>query len=255
MGLKETFFGAAAGFITLGPIGALLGGILGAVLSGNQESGNQAENVKVHTSEFTYCLLILVAAVIRADKQTTKSEILFIKEYFIKSFGKENAAEMMKILQKLLDQQINTSDVCDQIRLSSDYYFRQELIHLLFKLAAVDGAVDPAEFTAIRDIAAGLSIGQLDFIRLASMFTEFGAGYQREKSSAYANENKLENAYSILGIAADSDKETIKKAFRKLSMEYHPDRVTHLGEEYQKIANEKFLKIKEAYDYLISRTG
>jgi DnaJ like chaperone protein len=56
--------------------------------------------------------------------------------------------------------------------------------------------------------------------------------------------------YETLGVSENASADEIKKAYRKLSMKYHPDKVRHLGEEFQKIAEEKMKEINAAHDYL-----
>ncbi len=258
MSLKNLIIGALTGFlITRRPLGALIGGIIGVFIPDfnfkkkeiekkddpvtRKQANTEKEEAK--TKDFTYALLILFATVIKADRRTKKSEVLFIKDYLIKEFGTKKAGEMMQILKELLAKEIRVNSICHQIRLNSDYYFRLELVHLLFKLAAVDGSITNEEFSAIENIAQNLSLGQLDFIRIASMFSS----YSREDNTR-SKPNSLDNYYAILGLDPEASKDEIKKAFRKLSKEYHPDRVHHLGENYRKIAEEKFIKIKEAYD-------
>ncbi len=63
----------------------------------------------------------------------------------------------------------------------------------------------------------------------------------------------LEEAYKILGVSEKATDEEIKKVYRKLAMEHHPDRVAYLGEEIQKKAQEKFKKISEAYELIKSQ--
>ena len=261
MSLKNTFFGAAVGFVVSGPMGALLGAVVGSFIPSKhrekkiRDAEKNQEYIKTKTSEFTYSLLILFAIIIKADKTTKKSEILFVRKYLVENFGTENAKEMMQLLKSLLEKEINSREICEQIRINTDYYFRVELVHLLFKLAVADGEMVEEEFIEIKFIATNLSLGQLDFIRIASMFAEFNKG-QRSSSKSdnnfYKNESKLDTAYKILGIPNSSSKEEVKKAFRKLSKEYHPDRVAHLGPEYTKIAEEKFVKMKAAYDLVNS---
>ena len=261
MSLKNTFFGAAVGFVVGGPMGALLGAVIGGFVPTKENrkkiknTEKNEEYIKTKTSEFTYSLLILFAIIIKADKKTKRSEILFVRKYLVDNFGIENAKEMMQLLKRLLEKNINAVEICEQIRINTDYYFRLELVHLLFKLAVADEQLVDEEFNEIKFIATNLSLGQLDFIRIASMFSEFGrsqkSSSQHSRSSNYfSNESKLETAYKILGIPNNSDKVTVKKAYRKLSKEYHPDKVAHLGENYTKIAKEKFIKMKAAYDLI-----
>ncbi len=262
MSLKNTFFGAAVGFVVGGPMGALLGAVIGGFVPAKDSSRRKIrdtekneEYIKTKTSEFTYSLLILFAIIIKADKTTKRSEILFVRKYLVANFGIENAKEMMQLLKSLLEKEINSKEICEQIRINTDYYFRLELIHLLFKLAAADGTIVEEEFAEIKFIATNLSLGQLDFIRIASMFAEFNrnqrSNSQRNTTNNYiSDESKLETAYKILGVPNNSDKIVVKKAYRKLSKEYHPDRVAHLGENYTKIAAEKFIKMKAAYDLI-----
>ncbi|MCJ7603327.1 MAG: DnaJ domain-containing protein [Desulfobulbaceae bacterium] len=62
--------------------------------------------------------------------------------------------------------------------------------------------------------------------------------------------NVEQQYYEILGLQPDASFEEIKKAYRKLSMRYHPDKVVHLGEEFKGVAEEKMKEINAAYQYL-----
>lgn len=59
--------------------------------------------------------------------------------------------------------------------------------------------------------------------------------------------------YEILGIHPGASKQEIQAAHRKLVQQYHPDKVAHLGQEFQDLAREKFVEIQDAYDYLIEK--
>ncbi|MBA7573601.1 Co-chaperone protein DjlA [subsurface metagenome] len=58
---------------------------------------------------------------------------------------------------------------------------------------------------------------------------------------------KTDSAYKILGVDRDSSVEDLKKAYRKMANKCHPDKVSHLGEDFRKAAKEKFQKVNEAY--------
>ena len=62
-------------------------------------------------------------------------------------------------------------------------------------------------------------------------------------------------AYSILGLQPNATNDEIKKAYRKMAVEYHPDKVSYLGEDIQNSAKEKFQKINEAYESLKKERG
>jgi DnaJ like chaperone protein len=59
----------------------------------------------------------------------------------------------------------------------------------------------------------------------------------------------------VLGLEPGADMETIKKSYRQLSMKYHPDKVSHLGEEFQEVAEEKMKEINAAYDFFKKKFG
>jgi DnaJ like chaperone protein len=72
----------------------------------------------------------------------------------------------------------------------------------------------------------------------------------REKDAGGTNEKK--DPYTILGIQPGASEEEIKKAYRNLANKYHPDKVSHMGEEFRELAEKKFKEIQEAYQYLKS---
>ncbi|MEJ5364822.1 MAG: DnaJ domain-containing protein [Desulfosoma sp.] len=74
-----------------------------------------------------------------------------------------------------------------------------------------------------------------------------------ERSDERADRNKPKNPYEILSIEPGADPDTIKKAYHRMAAKYHPDKVSHLGEEFQQLAKEKFQEIQWAYETLIHK--
>ena len=62
-------------------------------------------------------------------------------------------------------------------------------------------------------------------------------------------------AYKILEVKEKATDTEVKKAYRKMAVKYHPDKLTHLGEEFQKSAKEKFQKVNEAYETIKKERG
>ena len=79
-------------------------------------------------------------------------------------------------------------------------------------------------------------------------FGTFNTGNQ--KPSAQSAENRPQNPYEILGVQPGCSKEELRKAYTQLAAKYHPDKVSHLGEELRKVAEERFKEIEAAYRQL-----
>jgi DnaJ like chaperone protein len=71
------------------------------------------------------------------------------------------------------------------------------------------------------------------------------AGQDRPGDAAAAKD-----PYTVLGVDKNASQEDIKKAYRQLVNKYHPDKVAHLGDEFQKLADRRFKEIQEAYQIL-----
>jgi DnaJ like chaperone protein len=224
------------GWAVGGPIGGILGFALGAV---SEESVKKYKpDVLTLPNDFSAALLVLCAAVMKADKRLLKSELEYIKQFFVKHFGAAHAQQRMLLLREILKQEIPLSQVCNQIRANVDHSSRLELLHLLFGVAASDGEVSDPEYALLEQIAYLTGINQKDFVSMRAMF-------MAEKGAAY----------KILEIDKSASVEEIKKAYRKMAMKYHPDKVHHLGPEYLKDAQEKFRKINEAYEQIKKERG
>ncbi len=233
------WLGGGLGWALGGPIGGLIGFALGAVLD---DSGVavQATNAKHHTQrgDFSASLIILVAAVMKADGRIMKAELDYVKAFFVKHFGVEVTREQMLLLREILEKDIPLYDVCNQIRHNMEYASRLQLIHFLFGVSMADGQVHDTEVKVIEQIASFLNINMADFNSLKAMF--------------YAD---VDSDYKILEVHNSASDEEIKKAYKKMAVKFHPDKVSHLGEEYQQDAKEKFQKVQQAYENIKKQRG
>lgn len=230
MGKFGKWIAGGLGWAFFGPIGGILGFTIGSMFE-TPEFAKTKNQTSTTTGSFAMTLLVLVAAVMKADGKVLKSELDYVKKYFIKSYGEESAAEAIKMLRDILKQDISIHSVGLQIKQNLDYSSRLQLLHLLFGVAQADGQVDLSELNTIAAIAGYMGVSLKDFGSIKSMFVA-----------------DVNSAYKILGIEKTATDDEVKKAYRKMAVKFHPDKVSHLGEDFQKQAKEKFQKISDAYD-------
>ena len=229
-----------------GPIGGIIGYALGSLFSSNRPFVMRSE-VNEHfgnTSEqrdFNVTLLVLSAAVMKADGNVKKSELDYVKHFFLQNFGQERAETSIKMLRDILDQDYNLYEVSGQVGRYMDYSSRLQLLHYLFGIAAADGFVSEKETDVIHAISSGMGIVESDYASIKAMFV-------REESVS-------QNAYTILGIDPSASDEEVKKAYREMAKKNHPDLVSNLGEEVHQAAEKKFQEINEAYETIKKQRG
>ena len=80
-------------------------------------------------------------------------------------------------------------------------------------------------------------------------------GYSDSSSNTYTTRTASDNDYKILEISPDASDEEVKKAYRAAAKKHHPDKVSHLGEDVRKAAEEKFAQVNEAYERIKKARG
>ena len=240
--------GLGLGWALGGPIGGLLGLAFGSMFDGMQsgtfevKGGQQPYGppgtTQTRPGDFAASLIVLAAAVMKADGKVLKGELDYVKEFFNRQFGSKLAIENMLVLKELLKQEINVREVSQQIRTYMDHPSRLQLVHFLFGISSADGHVHTQEVEMIRKISDYLGIRTTDFESIKAMFYK-----------------DVTSAYRILETTPDANEEELKKAYRKMATKYHPDKVSHLGDEFQKAANEKFQQVNAAWEQIKKERG
>jgi DnaJ like chaperone protein len=183
---------------------------------------------------------VLLACVIKADGRVLKSEINFIKPFLLRTFGQEGAKQALLLLKELLNQHIDVAAVAQQVAQYVNYSTRLELLHLLLQVANADGEIDSNELNVINRIATNMSIKDADYQSILALF-------KRQQDSNWA--------YTALEIQPSATDEEVKKAYRRMAMKYHPDKVANAGENIRQQATDKFRGINEAYEHIKKQRG
>lgn len=234
--------GLGLGWALGGPIGGILGLAVGSIFDSGTTAATagQTRDVRGRTlrGDYAASLIVLIAAVMKADGRVMKSELDYVKRYFISRFGEETATEAVVMLKDILKQEIPLRDVTMQLSQRLDYSYRLEMLHFLFGIASADGSVSDPENNVIQRISGYMSISDSDFQSIRAMFI-----------------SQTDASYKILEIESTATDDEVKKAYRRMAMKYHPDKVSHLGEDFKQVAHEKFRKVQEAYDQVKQERG
>ena len=242
MGFIGSLIGGTVGWFTGGPLGVIIGIIIGNVVQESASAriimGDANDYSRQSQGGFMASLLVLMAAVMKADGKIVQSELEYVKKHLIRNLGAEKAQEALLMLRDILKQDIPVRDICLQVRVNMDYSARLELMHLLVGLSMSDGRMSAEELHLIRQIAMDLGISEGDISSLQNMFA-----------------NDLDSAYKVLEVTEGSTDDEVKKAYRAMAVPFHPDKVEHLGDDFKKSANEKFQKVNEAFEKIKKARG
>jgi DnaJ like chaperone protein len=228
--------GGGLGWVFGGPIGAILGVALGSMFDGMNSGQNAYRGTP--RGDFAMSLLVLSAAVMKADQKIVRSELDYVRGFFINQFGEDEGNRFIMMLREILKQDINVQEVGIQVGQYTDYPVKLQLLHYLFGIAASDRIYHPDEVQMIETIAGYMGISGADYASVKAMFV---------KSTSWA--------YDVLEITSSATDEEVKKAYREMAKKHHPDKVAHLGEDIRKAATEKFQKISAAYDEIKKQRG
>ncbi|MFH1852638.1 MAG: TerB family tellurite resistance protein [Candidatus Neomarinimicrobiota bacterium] len=239
MAIGKRLLWGGIGWAFGGPIGGIIGFALATMSEQQAGAGSynfgggyrsSTDSRRTQPGDFAVALLVLLASVMKADRQLLKSELEYVKQFLLRQFSPVDAQELMTLFRDILEQDYPLRDVCRQIQHSMDHPSRLELIHVLFGLSMADGQIHPQEDEIIRRIARWINVNDSDFDSIQAMF--IGSG---------------DAAYKILEINSDVNDEEVKKAYRRMANKYHPDKVEHLGTDLRKLAEEKFKSVNDAY--------
>ena len=206
-------------------------------------------------------IMALCAMIAKADGNVTKGEIRFIRQFIKGHFGISN--EEMNTYEAAFnygkshpeDYLFFTDIISGYYRTRRDYVMA--LAYLFVGVAMQEGESSAAKEAQTKKIVIALGVSEYEYQALRMAFQRQSGGYEQSYSgqgfSQYSNQEDLVKKYTqVLGVREDASMAEIKKAYRKLVKEYHPDKLSSgsVPPEYIEFANQKIRDINEAYEYL-----
>jgi DnaJ like chaperone protein len=230
--------GAAAGLALGGPLGALIGAVAGHMMFDRGKTVPSEQHAQL---AFTIGVIALAAKMAKADGVVTDDEVRAFRQVFEVPEGEaDNVARVFDLANRSVEgyeayaRQLGAlfSDRPDIL---------EDVVDGLFHIATADGAVHERELAYLQNVAAIFGFTDVDFERIAARHVR-PAG---------------EDPYMILGLEHDASDDDVKRAYRKLVAEHHPDRAMARGlpEEMVKIATDKLAKINDAYERIERERG
>lgn len=231
---KGKAIGAGLGWVFGGPFGAILGAVTGNIIDKTLSGGVAIEepigNYDRSLNFVTHLVGILVS-IAKADGRLNAHEINIIERSFLNfGFRGDDLSFIRSLIEQTSRTDLDLDNICYEYKQYSNYEERLTLLRIIYLVAFADDVLHPNEERMINRVIEHLDIYPEDAYEIRGEFR-----------------NDQDKNYNILGIDRNTSAEDIKKAYRILSKKYHPDKVTHLGDEFAKIANDKFQTINEAY--------
>lgn len=199
-----------------------------------------------HRDTLMEAYIYLAAEMIKSDTSHSSQKISYMNSYFTKHFG-ENNLEYKKILVSAYRNPAPVHKIAAWIHLHLDHSQRLQVLYFLAGLSMVDGTIRGLEMRILSKLSEVLELSPKDFQSIIGMYKK--QEQQRKAKTTYVpRKSRLKTACEILGVSEHAGMEEIKKAYRSLVKQHHPDRFYNESEEQQKIAEERFLRIQEAYE-------
>ncbi len=248
--------GGTVGFVMGGPVGAVLGASVGHgydTFKEEESSGILGENERVQTVFFTATFAVM-GHLARADGRVSEEEARSVKEIMARMrLSSSQRQTAVNLFNEGKRPEFPLNEVLDQFK--NECRGRQDIVRMFLEMLLVmarsDGELHESELRLLYHICERVGFPRTDFELMVAAMGNGKGGRSRTRSGT-SEGMRLDDAYRVLGLSkADSDEE-LRKAYRRLIMQYHPDMLVSKGlpEEMMKFATEKTRTIKTAYDLI-----
>jgi len=245
--LLFVFFGALIGMMIGGKVGLVLGIAAGFGIGVMMRRVLMSSVVGGAQQQFIDTTFAVMGALCKADGRVTPAEIRVAEQYFDKlalDQDQRRAARESFNRGKEVGFDLHAEVSALRTMLRFNRSFLQLFLQIQLSAVAADGAIHEQERQLMLRVARALGLSAADVNRLEAMLKSGSVDPNR------SSESDLENAYETLGVAASASDADIKKAYRRLMSQYHPDKFASRGlsENMREVARERVRDIRNAYD-------
>lgn len=251
--------GLIAGYYFAGISGAFFGFLAGWFVDRVRNYGTGGANPLQNTlrqTVFLETLFVAAGRLAKADGRVSEAEIAHTEDLIRKlGMSQEHRTQAITLFKRGVDLDTDLAAVCERFMTVCGHTrsLREVLLSFLITLALADNQLHPAEDALLADMAARLGYDPATYRHLLDMVLNQGHFAAGTTSSRDA----LEDAYKALGVTPENTDSEIKRAYRKLMSQYHPDKLTGQGlpEDMIAMATEKTKEIQLAYDLIQKSRG
>lgn len=249
--------GGTFGFMLGGPLGALLGAVVGHNFDkgiGVLPAGNAGKQERVQTAFFTTVFSVM-GHISKADGQISKSEIAMAEQIMRNmQLAPAQRRAAIELFNQGKQSGFPLQDVIAQFNRELGLRLNLKRMFLEIEIAAAlaDGVMHADEKQELLKICDWLHFPRNEFERLVAMVkAELHSG----NTAARHKGMSLDDAYAILNIKSSATMAEVKKAYRRMLSQHHPDKLVSKGlpEEMMKTASQKTFEIKQAYEKIKSQ--
>lgn len=250
------------GFFFGGPIGAIIGFFIGALLDQSVGKTNFSGFQWKHSfgQPFVRGIFILMGYLAKADGQITTNEIRIASNIMTQlRLPDEQRHQAMRWFYDGKNQQFNLEEIFQQLRAYRQPPFMKILLACLTNIAYANGAPSTAQQRVLQEICTKLGIPTPDAQQQQYSYSQYNHQYNYSGNQHYTapKKNSLSDDYQLMGLKADADIATVKKTYRRLMNKFHPDKLAskNASEAEIKAANEKIYQIRSAYENVMQSKG
>lgn len=255
-----TVIGFALGFfLTHKLFGAVFGAVLGYFVYDRNRRANigiSGEQLQQAQALFFKTVFNLLGHIAKADGHISEMEVKLTEAYMDKmGLTPEHKREAIRLFKEGASAEFNLQETLAAYRHlgSRSPNLSQMLLVYLINLAMIDGDLDANEVEVLQQVAEGVGFSRSAFEQLLRMVGAQNSFAQHQQHRP----NELALAYDALGVTAEANDAELKKAYRKLMSQYHPDKLIGQGlpEDMIKAATERSQEIQAAYDLIKKSRG